>query len=70
MYVMVSVLASSEVDRGFESRSGQTKDYKIGICCFFDKYAALSRKSKDSSARIQDNVSEWGDMSIFVLLFQ
>jgi hypothetical protein len=28
---MVSVLASSVVDRGFESRSGQTEDYKIGI---------------------------------------
>jgi hypothetical protein len=29
--VMVSMLASSEVDRGFEPRSGQTKDCKIGI---------------------------------------
>ena len=29
---VVTVLASSAVDRGFESRSGQTKDYKIGIC--------------------------------------
>ena len=27
---MVSVLTSSVVDRGFESRSGQTKDFKIG----------------------------------------
>ena len=26
---MVSVLASSEVDRGFELRSDQTKDYKL-----------------------------------------
>jgi hypothetical protein len=26
------VLASSAVDRGFEPPSGQTKDYKIGIC--------------------------------------
>ena len=32
--VMVSVLALSVVDRGFEPRSGQTKDYKIGISCF------------------------------------
>ena len=32
--VMDSVLASSAVNRGFEPRSGQTKDYKIGICCF------------------------------------
>ena len=29
--VMVSVLASGAVDRGLESRPGQTKDYKIGI---------------------------------------
>jgi hypothetical protein len=28
---MVSMLASSAVDRGFEHRSGQIKDYKIGI---------------------------------------
>jgi hypothetical protein len=32
--VMVSMLASSAVDRGFEPWSGQTKDYKIGICYF------------------------------------
>ena len=35
--VMVSMLVSSAVDRGFEPRSGQTKDYNIGICCFFAK---------------------------------
>jgi hypothetical protein len=29
--VMVSVLTSSEVDGGFEPRSGQTKDYEFGI---------------------------------------
>ena len=37
MYItgsVVSVLASSAVDRGFEPRSGQTKDYAIGIHCF------------------------------------
>ena len=43
---MVSVLTSSAVDRGFEPRSGQTKDYEIGICCFSAKHAALSRKSR------------------------
>jgi len=32
--VIVSVLVSSAVDREFESRSDQTKDYKIVICCF------------------------------------
>ena len=56
--VMVSVLASSSVDREFEPRSGQTKDYKIGICCFSAKYAALRRKDKDWLARNQYNVSE------------
>ena len=34
------------VDRGFEPRSGQTKDYKIGFCCFSAKHAALRRKRK------------------------
>ena len=38
--VMVSVLASSAVDPGFEHRSDQTKDYKIGMCCFSAKHAA------------------------------
>ena len=67
---MVSVLASSAVDRGFEPHLGQAKDYKIDICCFSAKHAALRRKSKDWLARNQDNVSEWGDMSIRGLLFQ
>ena len=43
---MVRVLASSVVDRGFEPRSCQTKDYKIGIFCLSAKHAALRRKSK------------------------
>ena len=34
------------------------------------KYASLRRKNKDWLARNQDNVSEWGDMSIRGLLFQ
>jgi hypothetical protein len=53
-----------------QTRSGQTKDYKIGICCFSAKHAALKGKSKDGLARNQDNVSEWGNMSIRGLLFQ
>ena len=68
--VMVNVLASSAVDRGFEPRSGQTKDYKIGICCFSAKHAALRRKSKDWLARNQNNVSEWSDIFTRELLFQ
>jgi hypothetical protein len=60
----VNIFTSSAVDRGLEARSGQTKDYNIGICFFSAKHAALRRKSKDWVARNQDNVSEWGDMSI------
>jgi hypothetical protein len=67
---MVSVLASSAVDRGFEPWSSQTKDYKIGMCCFTAKHAALMRKNKDWVARNQNNVSEWSDMSTRGLLFQ
>ena len=58
---MASVLVSSAVDRGFEPWSGQTKDYKIGMCCFSAKHAALRRKSKDWLARNQNNMSEWSD---------
>jgi hypothetical protein len=68
--VMVHILASSAVDRGFEPRSGKAKDYKIGICWFSAKYAALRRKSKSCLVQNQDNVSEWGDMSTRGLLFQ
>jgi hypothetical protein len=67
---MVNVLASSAVDHGFKPKSGQTKDYAIGICSFSAKHAALRRKSKDWLARNHDNVSEWGDMSLRGLLFQ
>jgi hypothetical protein len=68
--VIVSVLASSVVDCEFEPRSVQTKDYKMCICCFSAKHAALRRKSKCWSARNQDIASQWGDMSIRGLLFQ
>ena len=62
--VMVSVFASSMVDHGFESLSGQTEDYKIGIYCFSAKHTALRRKSKNQLAWNRGNVSEWSDMSI------
>ena len=55
---MVSVLASIAVDRGFEPRSGQTKDYTIYICCFSAKHAALRSNSKDCLAQNQNNLSE------------
>ena len=56
--VMVFVLASSAVDRGFELPSVKPKDYTIGICCFSAKYAALRSKSNVWVTRIQDDVSE------------
>ena len=73
--VMVSMLTSNAVYCGFESHSDKTKDYKIGICCFSAKHAALRStcKCKDWLARKQDNVFEWSDMSIVYwhrLLFQ
>jgi hypothetical protein len=64
------MLTLSAIECGFETRLDQTKDCKIGICCFSAKHAALRRKSKHWSARNQDNVSEWSDMSIRGLLFQ
>jgi hypothetical protein len=39
--IMVSVLASSAVDGGFEPRSGQTKDYKIDICNRFKSKSVI-----------------------------
>ena len=39
--VMVGLLPSSSVERGFEPWSGQTKDDKIDICCFSTNRAAF-----------------------------
>ena len=39
--VMVSVLASSVVDHGFESLSSQTIDYILGICCCSVNHTSL-----------------------------
>ena len=65
--IMVSAV---HVDHGFEPRSGQTKDYKIGICCFSARHAELNRKSKYRLARKQDNVSEWNTIKIqLIVLF-
>ena len=67
---MVSVLASVAVDREFESRSVQTNDYKIGICCFSAKRSTFRRKSKVWLARDEYNASECDDMFVRGLLFQ
>ena len=45
---MVSVLAKSVADHGFEPWSGQTKDYKIGIFCFSPMHA----KPKEEEQRL------------------
>jgi hypothetical protein len=52
-----------------KSRSGQTEDHEIGICCFSAKQT-LKSKSKDWLAQNQNNVSEWSDMSTLRPLFQ
>ena len=67
---MVSVLSSNGVDCGFGPWSGQNKDYKIGICNFSTKQAALRSKSKYWLTLNQDTVSEWSNMSTQVLCFQ
>ena len=60
---MVSGLASGSVDCGFKSRSGQTKDYNIGIRCFSANLTVLRSENKACLARDQHNVSKWSDMS-------
>jgi len=40
------VMVSSAVDRVFEPRLGQTKDYKIGICYFSAKHATLRKEQR------------------------
>jgi hypothetical protein len=68
--VMVSMLASSAVVRGFEPKSGQTKNYKVGICCYYAKHVAFRSNGNYWLARDQDDVSKWINMSTHRLLFQ
>ena len=51
--VMIMVFASSAVDRGFESRSNQTNEYNIIICCSFHRHVTLRNKSKHYLAQDQ-----------------
>jgi predicted LPLAT superfamily acyltransferase len=46
-----------------------TKKINILTLVLLLLYTALRRKSKDWFAWYQDNVSEWGDMSIHVCCF-
>ena len=55
----VEMLISGAVVHGFGPWSGQTKHYKIGICCFLARHATFRRKSKDWLDRNKDTVSDW-----------
>ena len=46
--VVAGVLALSVVDHWFHTytRSGQTKDYKISICCFFAKHTYIIKEQE------------------------
>ena len=48
--VMVSLLVLNVVDRELEPWSIQTKEKKIGICCFSARQRALTSKNKDRLA--------------------
>ena len=61
--VLFSMFVSSAVE-------SSQKTYKIGICCFSPKYAALRSKSKNRLALNQNNVSRWSDMSTLGLSFR
>jgi len=50
---LVSVLASGAVDRGYESQSGQIKEYIICMCCFSAKHTSSRRKSEDGTVGIR-----------------
>lgn len=42
---IISVVAFTVVDHEFETRSAQTKEYKISICCFCTKRSTLRAKT-------------------------
>jgi hypothetical protein len=67
--LLISRTAWNTVDRGFESRSCQTKVYKTGICCFSGKHSALRNKSKDWLSLNQDSLSKWSNRSTRGRLF-
>ena len=60
---MVSLFESGVVDRAFETWSGQSKDYKIDICCFSDKHSAFRSRNKDWLVGNHNNFPEWRNMS-------
>jgi hypothetical protein len=67
--VIVIVLASSAVYRGFEHGSGQTNVYKIGICCFSVKHETLRRKNRDWFTRFHNSTWVSPIFSLFSSIF-
>jgi hypothetical protein len=56
---MVRALTSSAVDRASETRSDQTKDYKIGSCCFSARHTILWSRANNGLARNHDMCPSW-----------
>ena len=61
MYIILTIVQHN-IYHGFECSSGKTKDYKIDICCFSAKNAAIRSKSKHWLAWNQYNVFKWSNM--------
>ena len=55
---MSNTFVSGVVDGGNDPWWGQTKDYEIGIFCFFAKCGVLRSKSKDWLDWSQNNLSK------------
>jgi hypothetical protein len=62
--VIACLFASSVLDRGFEPRSDQIRNYKIGICHLSAMYSASRTKRTKTGIQNRDNVSEWNYTSI------
>ena len=55
--LVVTCLSRVQEVMGSIPRPGQTKDLKIGICCFSTKHVASGSKNNDLSDRSRNNVS-------------
>ena len=52
-----------KLNRGFESRAGQIKDYNVDICCFFPQTDNTKEQEQGLMVRDNDNVSVCNNMS-------
>ena len=59
------------IDRGFESRCGQTKDYKIDICCFSTKHVSYMLVGSESGVcfRVERHVYPQTEVRIVLSVF-